>query len=91
MQDGSPGFPGPINLGNPNEFTIRQLAEMVVQITGTQSKLVFRPLPSDDPLQRKPDIELAKQRLNDWEPRINLEDGLKTTIAYFDDLLTGYE
>ncbi len=73
---------GPINIGNPGEFTIRQLAEKVIALTGSKSKLVFRPLPSDDPKQRKPDITKAKAVL-DWSPHINLEDGLKPTIAYF--------
>lgn len=84
----APGFPGPINLGNPGEFTIRQLAEAVVDITGTSSKLVFRPLPADDPMQRKPDIARAKEHLNDWQPTIQLEAGLKKTIEYFDHLLS---
>jgi UDP-glucuronate decarboxylase len=89
--DGGPGFPGPLNLGNPSEFTIRQLAEMVIRITGTHSKLVFRPLPSDDPMQRQPDITLAKQHLENWEPKIELEFGLSKTIAYFDSILSSNE
>lgn len=84
--DGAPGFPGPINLGNPGEFSIRQLAEMVIRLTGSKSKMVFRPLPSDDPLQRKPDITLAKQYLNEWGPVVALEEGLKKTIRYFEGL-----
>ena len=84
---GEPGFPGPINLGNPTEFTIRQLAELVIKLTGTGSKLVFKPLPADDPMQRQPDISRAGQHLNNWEPKVQLEDGLKRTIAYFDDLM----
>jgi UDP-glucuronate decarboxylase len=79
-------FTGPVNLGNPNEFTILELAEKVIALTGSSSKLIFKPLPEDDPLQRKPDISLAKSKLN-WEPKIQLEDGLKKTIAYFDQLL----
>lgn len=75
-------FTGPCNLGNPGEFTIRQLAEKVIEYTGSNSKLVYRPLPSDDPLQRKPVIELAKKHL-DWEPHIALDEGLKKTIEYF--------
>ena len=75
-------FTGPCNLGNPGEFTIRQLAEKVIEYTGSNSKLVYRPLPSDDPLQRKPVIELAKKHL-DWEPNIALDEGLKKTIEYF--------
>jgi UDP-glucuronate decarboxylase len=77
---------GPINLGNPNEFTILQLAERVLELTGSQSVLVKRPLPADDPMQRQPDIALAKATLG-WEPTIPLDEGLKKTIAYFDDLL----
>lgn len=84
--NGAPGFPGPMNLGNPREFTIRQLAELVIDLTGSKSKLVFRPLPADDPKQRQPDIGLAKQMLN-WEPAVPLEAGLKKTIAYFESLL----
>jgi len=80
-------FEGPVNIGNPNEFTMLELAEKVLEITGAKSKLVFLPLPADDPTQRKPDITLAKKELNDWEPVIQLEDGLKKTIDYFDDLL----
>jgi len=80
------GVTGPINLGNPNEFTIRQLAELVVEMTGTGSKLVFRPLPTDDPRQRQPDISLAKQELG-WEPGTQLREGLGKTITYFDALL----
>ncbi|NBB16024.1 NAD-dependent epimerase/dehydratase family protein [Caulobacter sp. SLTY] len=80
------GVTGPINLGNPNEFTIRQLAELVVEMTGTGSKLVFRPLPTDDPRQRQPDISLAKAELG-WEPTAQLREGLGKTIAYFDRLL----
>lgn len=75
-------FTGPINLGNPGEFTILELAEMVIKLTGSRSKIVHRPLPPDDPVQRKPDITLAKQKL-DWQPTIGLEEGLKTTIEDF--------
>lgn len=73
---------GPINLGNPGEFTMRQLAETVLELTGSKSRIVNRPLPSDDPRQRQPDITRAKETL-DWEPTINLADGLKPTIEYF--------
>jgi UDP-glucuronate decarboxylase len=86
--DGAPGFPGPINLGNPGEFTIRQLAERVITLTGAKSKMVFKPLPPDDPMQRQPDITCARQYLGGWTPKVDLEDGLKKTIAYFDQLLT---
>jgi UDP-glucuronate decarboxylase len=78
---------GPINLGNPGEFTIRQLAELVIAETGSKSKLVFKPLPQDDPLQRQPNITLARKHLG-WEPTVPLKDGLKRTIAYFDDFLS---
>jgi UDP-glucuronate decarboxylase len=81
-------FTGPVNLGNPVEITIRELAERVIRLTGAKSKLVFRPLPQDDPLQRCPDISLAR-RVLDWEPKVKLEDGLTKTIAYFDALLAG--
>ena len=79
-------FTGPVNIGNPNEFTIKQLAEKVIELTGSKSKLIYKPLPSDDPMQRKPDISMAKREL-DWEPQIQLEEGLGKTIAYFDGLL----
>lgn len=77
---------GPINLGNPVEFTIRQLAETVLRLTDSKSRIEYRPLPQDDPTQRQPDITKAKKIL-DWEPKVNLEDGLKETIAYFRRLL----
>jgi UDP-glucuronate decarboxylase len=77
---------GPINIGNPGEFTIRELAEMVIKLTNSNSKLIFMDLPADDPKQRKPDITKAKELLN-WQPVTNLEDGLKKTIAYFEELL----
>jgi UDP-glucuronate decarboxylase len=79
-------LPGPINMGNPGEFTIRQLGEQVLDLTGSKSKLVFLPLPSDDPKQRKPNIEKAKDLLG-WEPKVQLRDGLTKTIAYFDGLM----
>ncbi len=77
---------GPINIGNPGEFTIRSLAEMVVELTGSKSRIEFRPLPSDDPRQRQPDITLARETLG-WEPRTALKDGLLKTIAYFEETL----
>ena len=77
-----PEVTGPINIGTPREFTIRQLAEMVIEMTGSKSELVFEPLPQDDPLQRKPNISLAQDKLG-WEPKIRLEEGLERTIAYF--------
>jgi len=82
------GFTGPVNIGNPGEFTIRQLAEMVIELTGTKSELVFKPLPADDPLQRKPDIAVAREKLG-WTPTIELRDGLIKTVAYFDQILAG--
>lgn len=86
MMGSRKGLTGPVNLGNPGEFTILQLAQKVIDMVGSRSRLVFRPLPQDDPMQRKPDITLAKAELG-WEPKINLEEGLKHTINYFDDLL----
>ncbi|MGC9450669.1 MAG: UDP-glucuronic acid decarboxylase family protein [Oceanipulchritudo sp.] len=77
---------GPVNLGNPGEFTILQLAEMAIQMTGSKSKIIFEPLPQDDPLQRKPDISLAREKLG-WEPAIALEEGLQRTIDYFRKVL----
>lgn len=82
----SDNFTGPVNLGNPNEITILHLAEKVIQMTGSKSKIVFKPLPQDDPIRRRPDITLAKSKLN-WEPKVPLEEGLKTTIHYFKSLL----
>jgi UDP-glucuronate decarboxylase len=79
-------FIGPVNLGNPRESTIRELAEMVLQFTDSKSKLVFLPLPADDPRQRQPDITLARSKLS-WEPKVKVEDGLKETIGYFRHLL----
>jgi UDP-glucuronate decarboxylase len=79
---------GPINIGNPHEFTIRELAELVIKLTGAKSKLRFEPLPSDDPRQRQPDISQAKLTLN-WEPKTQLREGLTKTITYFDNILTG--
>jgi UDP-glucuronate decarboxylase len=78
---------GPINLGNPNEFSMKELAELVVNLTGSRSKIEYRPLPTDDPRQRQPDISRA-QRTLDWEPKVQLEEGLGKTVAYFDDLLS---
>jgi UDP-glucuronate decarboxylase len=75
-------FTGPVNIGNPNEFTMIELAETVLSLTGSKSRLVYQPLPSDDPKQRKPDISLAKAGLN-WEPKVSLRDGLQKTIEYF--------
>ena len=80
------GITGPINLGNPGEFTMLELAEKIIKLTGSKSKLIFQPLPTDDPKQRQPDIAIAKKNLG-WEPKVNLEDGLKETISYFKKLL----
>lgn len=80
------GFTGPINLGNPNEFSILELAEKILQLVGGKSKLTYQALPTDDPKQRQPDISLAKNKLN-WEPKVQLEDGLKETVTYFKKLL----
>ncbi len=77
---------GPVNLGNPNEFTILELAELVIEMTGAKSKIVRMPLPQDDPMQRCPDISLAKDKLG-WQPTIQLKDGLAKTIAYFKGVL----
>lgn len=78
---------GPINVGNPGEFTMLELAEKVIQLTGSKSKIRFEPLPSDDPKQRQPDITLAKKHLGGWEPKVNLEEGLKKTISYFSGIV----
>ena len=86
MMNSRDGFTGPVNVGNPGEFTILQLAKMVIDLTGSKSKIVYRELPQDDPLQRKPDITLAKKELN-WEPTIALEEGLRKTIDYFRSVL----
>ncbi|MCX5841069.1 MAG: SDR family oxidoreductase [Deltaproteobacteria bacterium] len=80
------GFLGPVNLGNPAEFTILELAEILIRMTGSRAKIIFKPLPQDDPTQRKPDITLAQKKLS-WQPRIPLEEGLAKTIAYFRKLL----
>jgi UDP-glucuronate decarboxylase len=76
------GFLGPVNLGNPAEFTILELAEILIRMTGSRAKIVFKPLPQDDPTQRKPDITLAQKKLG-WQPRVPLEEGLAKTIEYF--------
>jgi UDP-glucuronate decarboxylase len=86
LMDTDDSVTGPMNLGNPNEFTIRQLAEQVIALTGSKSVIIEDPLPSDDPKQRQPDISMAKSVL-DWEPTTQLKEGLITTIAYFDNLL----
>ena len=80
------GFTGPVNLGNPCEFSILELAEIIIDLTNSKSKLIFNDLPQDDPKQRQPDITLAKEKLN-WEPKIQLKEGLPKTIKYFDEIL----
>jgi UDP-glucuronate decarboxylase len=82
MMNGPDDFPGPVNLGNPDEFTIRELAELTLELTGSKSRLVFEPLPPDDPVRRQPDIALARQRLG-WEPKTKLRQGLAKTIEWF--------
>jgi UDP-glucuronate decarboxylase len=82
MMNSEKGFTGPVNIGNPGEFTMLQLAEMVLKLSNSKSKIIYQPLPSDDPKQRQPNIDLAKTKLG-WQPKVNLEDGLKETIAYF--------
>ena len=85
MMNSREGFTGPVNLGNPGEFTMLELAEKVLALTGSKSKIVYQPLPQDDPTQRKPVIDLAKKEL-DWEPKVALDEGLKKTIAYFEEV-----
>jgi UDP-glucuronate decarboxylase len=82
MMETPEGFTGPVNIGNPSEFSMLELAEKVLALSGSKSKIIFHPLPSDDPRQRQPDISLAKDKLG-WTPNVSLEDGLKETIAYF--------
>jgi UDP-glucuronate decarboxylase len=86
LMESSDDIAGPVNLGNPSEFTIRELAEVILDLTGSASKIVHRPLPADDPKQRKPDISKASELLN-WQPKLQLREGLAKTIAYFEDLL----
>ncbi|MGC5781435.1 UDP-glucuronic acid decarboxylase family protein [Methylobacterium sp. NFXW15] len=85
--DQPPEFSGPINLGNPTEFTMLELAERIVRVTGSRSRIIHAPLPTDDPRQRRPDIALARERLG-WEPKISLDDGLRETVRYFKALMT---
>ena len=87
MMNTPDSFYGPVNIGNPNEFTILELAQKVIELTKSKSKLIFLPLPQDDPTQRQPDIALAKKMLNRWEPKIQLEEGLLKTIDYFRRIL----
>ncbi|TDD94687.1 UDP-glucuronic acid decarboxylase family protein [Flavobacterium cellulosilyticum] len=87
MMGSEASFLGPVNLGNPNEFTMLELAQAVIELTGSKSKIIHLALPQDDPKQRQPDISLAKEKLEGWEPKIQLREGLITTISYFDQLL----
>ena len=87
FMDSGDDFIGPVNIGNPNEFTILELAKKIINLTNSSSQLINKPLPEDDPIQRKPDIKLATQKLQ-WEPRIELEEGLQNTIIYFENMLT---
>jgi len=79
-------FTGPVNIGNPHEFTIMELAQKVIELTGSESKIIYKPLPSDDPMMRKPDISLAKKEL-EWSPKVNLDEGLVKTIEYFKSII----
>jgi UDP-glucuronate decarboxylase len=90
FMEAEPGAPGPVNIGNPGEFTVRELAEEVIRLTGSTSRIVFAPLPSDDPMQRRPDVRLARTMFG-WEPQIQLQEGLRKTIEYFDGLLSAGE
>ncbi len=87
MMNTGDDFQGPVNIGNPNEFTMLELAQHIIELTNSQSKIVYLPLPQDDPTQRQPDITLAKQMLDNWEPKVQLKEGLTKTIEYFDQLL----
>src|SRR3989339_1840571 len=87
MMNSPKGFIGPVNIGNPNEFTIKELADLMIELTGSKSKITYLPSPMDDPTQRQPNISLAKEKLNNWEPKIPLREGLVKTISYFDNLL----
>ena len=83
MMETGDDFTGPVNIGNPGEFTMLELAEKVIELTGSKSKIIFEPLPQDDPRQRKPDITVAQRELGGWKPEIQLTEGLKRTIDYF--------
>ena len=88
MMNSRNGFVGPVNIGNPVEFTMLELAKEVIDLTGSKSKIIHMPLPQDDPMQRQPDISLAKKELNGWEPKIHLREGLGYTIDYFDKFIS---
>lgn len=87
MMNTEDDFIGPVNIGNPNEFTMLELAKVVLELTNSKSKIVHLPLPQDDPTQRRPDIDLAKRKLGNWEPKVQLKEGLQKTIEYFDRTL----
>lgn len=87
MMNTSDAVTGPINIGNPSEFSMLELAEKVLEITGSKSKIIFKPLPEDDPMQRRPDISLAKKTLDGWEPKIGVDEGLKKVVDYFESVL----
>lgn len=87
LMSSRPNFTGPVNLGNPGEFTIKELAEKIIGLTGSKSKFIYRPLPEDDPKQRQPDITLAKRKLK-WQPSVRIEKGLKETVKYFKEKLS---
>jgi UDP-glucuronate decarboxylase len=88
MMNSEEGFTGPVNIGNPVELTMLELAQTILKLSGSKSKIIHQPLPADDPKQRQPNIELAKARLG-WQPKVNLVDGLKETIAYFKNIAGG--
>jgi len=88
MMDTPEDFIGPVNIGNPSEFTIKELAEKIIGLTGSKSKIIYAPLPEDDPIQRKPEIGLARERLDNWEPGVGLDDGLEKTINYFKTIIS---
>ena len=90
MMNTGDDFTGPVNIGNPGEFSILELANEVIRLTGSKSKIIFEPLPQDDPRQRKPDISLAYEKLDGWKPTVKLEEGLIKTIAYFEKLLVSF-
>jgi UDP-glucuronate decarboxylase len=78
---------GPVNIGNPDEFTVKELAALVIRLTGSKSKIIYKPLPQDDPIRRQPDISLANRLLDDWKPSVPLEEGLLRTINYFNEII----
>jgi UDP-glucuronate decarboxylase len=87
FMEAAPGGTGPVNIGNPQEFTVRDLAQLVIELTGSSSKLAFAPLPRDDPVQRRPEVSMAEQMF-DWQPHVSLAEGLRRTIAHLDGLLS---